>query len=209
MVIDDPDPSLDPDSRRWLEQLRGGAAVREAALERLHAILHRVARHEALRRTGGRLPAAAQDIDHLALEAANDALAAIDRKLDSFRGESRFTTWAYKFAVFEVSVRLRRRSWHGRRVELDEAAWGRVAERAPDAESAAAYRQALAAVRRAVETTLTEHQRQVFTAAVVEEVPIDVLAGRLGVARGAVYKTLHDARRKLRAALDRSAGGTS
>jgi RNA polymerase sigma-70 factor, ECF subfamily len=202
-------PSLDPDSRRWLEELRAGAGVRDTALERLHEILHRVARAEAFRRAGGRPVDAAQDLDHLALEAANDALAAIDRKLESFRGESRFTTWAYKFAVLEVSVRLRRRSWQGRRVELSESSWDRLADRSADAESAAAHRELLAAVRRAVATTLTEHQRQVFTAAVVEEVPIDVLADRLGVARGAVYKTLHDARRKLRASLGESAEGTT
>jgi RNA polymerase sigma-70 factor (ECF subfamily) len=210
MVLSDrSNSSLDPESRRWLEELRAGAGVRAAALERLHENLHRIARAEAFRRGGGRPADAAQDLDHLALEAANDALAAIDRKLESFRGESRFTTWAYKFAVLEVSVRLRRRSWQGRRVELDEASWDRLASGAADAEAAAAYRQLLTAVRRAVATTLTEHQRQVFTAAVVEEVPIDVLADRLGASRGAVYKTLHDARRKLRAALGESAGGTN
>jgi RNA polymerase sigma-70 factor (ECF subfamily) len=210
MVLGDhPNSSLDPDSRRWLEELRGGARVREAALERLHGTLHRVARAEAFRRVGGRTGDVAQDLDHLALEAANDALAVIDRKLESFRGESRFTTWAYKFAVLEVSVRLRRRSWHGRRVELDEASWDRLADRAADAESVAEQRQLLASVRRAVATTLTDHQRHIFTAAVIEEVPIDVLAERLGVARGAVYKTLHDARRKLRAALGESAERTS
>jgi RNA polymerase sigma-70 factor (ECF subfamily) len=201
--------SLDPESRRWLEQLRDGANVREAALARLHEILHRVARAEAFRRGGSRPAGAAENLDHLALEAANDALAAIDRKLESFRGESRFTTWAYKFAVLEVSVRLRRRSWQGRRVELDDASWERLADRAADAETAASQRQLLEAVRRAVATTLTEHQRHVFTAAVIGEVPIDVLADRLGVGRGAVYKTLHDARRKLRAALGEGARETT
>jgi len=179
--------------------------VREAALARLHGMLHRIARGEALRRTGGR-SGPGEDIEHLALEAANDALAAVDRKLETFRGDSRFTTWAFKFAMFEVSVRLRRGRWRGRRVELDESAWDRLADATADAETVAEQRQLLAAVRRVVAETLTEHQRLGFTAAVIQEVPIDVLAERLGVARGAVYKTLHDARRKLRVALAASAG---
>ena len=141
------------------------------------------------------------DLDDLCQQAANDALAAIDRKRDQFRGASRFTTWAYKFAVLEVSVRLRRRAWSARRVALEELDWQGLADPTPDAASTLDEKELLAGVRKAVETTLTDHQRQVFLAAVVEEIPIDVIAERQGSTRGAVYKALHDARRKLRQTL--------
>ena len=196
---------LDAESARWVETLRGEPPVREPAVARLHSMLLGVARAEAYRRRGS-LPAdVAGEIDDLCLQAANDAATAVVRKLDDFRGASRFTTWAYKFAVLEISVRLRRRVWSTRRVDLNEASWGRLADSAPGADRDLAQRELFSAVRTAVETTLTRHQRGVFLAVVAEEVPIDVVADRTGSTRGAVYKVLHDARRKLREAL-RAAG---
>src|SRR5262245_48700920 len=196
---------LDPDSARWLEELRDQGPLREQAQAKLHALLLRAARAEAFRRRAS-LPAdIAGDLDDLCLQAANDAVSAVLRKLDEYRGASRFTTWVYKFAVLEVSVRLRRRAWSKRRVDLDEVSWHGLADSAPGADRALEERQLLSAVRNAVETTLTNHQRRVFIAVVAEEIPIDVVADGLGSTRGAVYKVLHDARSKLREAL-RSAG---
>lgn len=192
---------LDEESRRWLEELRSADTTRNVALARLHALLLRVSRAEANRRRGSLPSEVLADMDDLCAQAANDALEAVVRKLDSFRGASRFTTWVYKFAVLEVSVRLRRRAWSTRRVALDEAAWGRLSDPEEDVQQSYLHREMLSAVRKAVEETLTEHQRHVFLAAVAEEVPIDVIAERIGSSRGAVYKVVHDARRKLRAAL--------
>ena len=178
------------DAQIWLAALRGPPSVREPALAELHALLLRAARYELGRR---RLA----DVDDLAMQAADDALVAILAKLDSFRGESRFTTWAYKFALLEAAVKARRRAWQGREVVLDEQLPSAVRgahERAEDAEL-------LRAVREAVETALTPHQREVFRALALNGVPIDVLAERLDTTRGALYKTLHDARRKLRLTL--------
>ena len=195
-------PPLDETSRRWLEELRSSGTVRDDALRRLHAVLLGIARAEAHRRRWTLPSDVAADLDDLCAQAANDALAAIVRKLDDFRGASRFTTWAYKFAVFEVSVRLRRRAWSTRRIALDETAWGRLADAAQDVQGSLERRETLGVVRKAIEETLTEHQRRVFLAAVVEEIPIDVVAERLDSSRGAIYKVVHDARRKLRAALE-------
>ncbi len=192
---------LDEESSRWLEELRGPDTVRNEALGRLHAVLFRMARAEASRRRGSLPGDVVADLDDLCTQAANDALAAIVKKLDGFRGASRFTTWACKFALLEVSVRLRRRAWSTRRVALNEAAWGHFADPAQDLHRSLQEREMLNAVRKAVGETLTEHQRRVFLAAVAEEVPIDVIAERIGSSRGAVYKVVHDARRKLRAAL--------
>ena len=192
---------FDTESAQWIEGLRGEPSIREPALARLHAMLLGVSRAEAFRRRAT-LPAdIANDLDDLCLQAANDAVLAVLRKLVDFRGASRFTTWAYKFAVLEVSVRLRRRAWSTRRVDLDAASWGRLADAAPMADQGVEEREFLAAVRNAVEKTLTKYQRDIFLSVTVEEIPIDVIADRTGSTRGAVYKVLHDARRKLREAL--------
>lgn len=193
--------TLDADSARWLSELRAEGATRERSVARLHAMLHGIARAEAARRRGTLPSDLAGDLDDLCLQAANDAAVAVLAKLDGFRGASRFTTWAYKFAILEVSVRLRRRAWSTRRLELDEASWGRLATPSPGPEQDFQHRELLDRVRNLVTTTLTEHQRRIFLAVVGEEIPIDVIAERTGSSRGAIYKTLHDARSKLREAM--------
>ena len=192
---------LDAESSRWLDALRGDAASRTPALARLHTMMLGVARAEGYRRRGSLSADVAADLDDLCLQAANDAVLAILKKLDEFRGESRFTTWAYRFAILEISVRLRRRAWSARQVDLDEVSWGRLADPSPAADSGVEQQEFVHAVRNAVRTTLTRHQRRVFLAVVAEEIPIDVVADRMNSTRGAVYKVLHDARRKLRDAL--------
>ena len=138
------------------------------------------------------------DLDDLATQAANDALVSVLRRLDDFRGASRFTTWAYKFALYESAVKLRKRAWQGREVPLEPESWSLFssAELAPEGE--AEQSELLTAMQSTVENVLTPHQRRVLVALAVNGVPIDVLAERLGTNRGALYKTLHDARRKLR-----------
>jgi RNA polymerase sigma-70 factor (ECF subfamily) len=181
--------------------LRGVGPTHDAAVAELHALLLRGARHE-LRRRSASLPAVARgEMDDLAMQAADDALAAILAKLDTFHGASRFTTWAYKFVLLEAGVKARRRAWHGREVALADDAWQRLADAAPTAQESVEGAELLRAIARAVQTALTPHQREVFAALALDGVPIDVLAERLTTTRGALYKTLHDARRKLRAAL--------
>jgi RNA polymerase sigma-70 factor, ECF subfamily len=197
-------PERDRESEAWLRALRASGAERDRALAELHALLLRLARAEALRRRASLADAVLADLDDICLQAANDALVAIGAKLERFEGRSRFTTWACKFVLLELSSRLRRHAWRGRPVKLDQAAWERLADaRAATVQGRLEQHELLRALRIAVESELTPLQREVFQAAVLGEVPIDVLAERLGSTRGAVYKTLHDARRKLRAALAR------
>jgi RNA polymerase sigma-70 factor (ECF subfamily) len=180
-----------------------GAAgpARELALARLHGLLLRAARAE-LGRRAGRHPVTGPELDDLAHQSADDALLAVTAKLGQFRGESRFTTWAYKFVVLEVSSKLGRHFWQHPAVVLDAANWDRLPDRFGTSPEDHAERQDLiAALRRAVEEELTERQRRVFLAIVVHGVPLDALVARLGSSRGAIYKTMFDARRKLRAAL--------
>jgi RNA polymerase sigma-70 factor (ECF subfamily) len=189
------------DARDWIVALKSDGAPRDEALARLHALLLRAARFEVARRRRASAPGAAHDLEDLAMQAADDALVAVIAKLDDFRGHSRFTTWAYKFAVLEAAVKMRRRPWHGREVSLDPESWPDppAAGDGPSAQTERA--ELLRAIRRAVESELTPHQREVLVAIALNGVPIDVLAERLGTTRGALYKTVHDARRKLRARL--------
>lgn len=187
----------DHESRAWVAALAGTGPTHEQAVQDLHALLLRAARFEVARRSG----AFGVPIDEdLAGQAADDALMAVLRKLPTFRGESRFTTWAYKFALLEASTAVRRRAWRDREVPLEDAGWQHLSDHAsPSAD--AEDRQLLQAVRVAITDVLTAHQRDVLIALTLNDVPIDVLAERLSTTRGALYKTLHDARKKLRAAL--------
>jgi RNA polymerase sigma-70 factor, ECF subfamily len=193
---------LDAASRSWVEELALPPGPRDAAVARLHAYLLRVARFELARRRIPLAGALREDLEDLAVQAADDALVAVLRKLPTFRGASRFTTWAAKFAILEASVKARRRTWQEREIALDPDAWERLGGDASAAQSVEQAEQ-LAAIRDGIRTALTPHQREILVAAVLNDVPIDVLAERLGSTRGAVYKTLHDARRNLRAHLAR------
>ena len=189
---------VDEDSRRWLRELRSTGAGRDAAVARLHALLLRAARYEVARRRPTLPHLRGNELDEIALEAADDALMSVLARLDDFRGLSRFTTWVYKFALLEAAVKLRRRAWQGREVPLEPETWSLFSSSAPEPAEQAEQSELLATLQRAIAEVLTPHQRQVLVALALNGVPIDVLAERLNTTRGALYKTLHDARQKLR-----------
>ena len=189
---------LDADSRRWLEQLAATGRVRDDAVARLHALLLRAARFEVSRRRLALAHLRGGDHDDLAQQAADDALVAVLAKLADFRGDSRFTTWAYKFALYEAAVKLRRRAWQDRELPLEPDSWSLIAAAGSSPSEYAADNELLAAVQTAITDALSAHQREVLVAITLNGVPIDVLAQRLNTTRGALYKTLHDARKKLR-----------
>ena len=193
--------ALDKESSYWLRDLQDDGAVREAAIARLHALLLRVTRGEAMRRRSTLPSRAVEELDDVCSQAANDALMAVLAKLDTFRGTARFTTWASKFAILEASARLRRHAWRHRKIELDETVWERLPDAAPLVLQRLEDEQLIGTLRRAVHDRLTDKQRMIFQSVTIDDVPTDVLAERLGTTRGAIYKTLHDARTKLRQAL--------
>ena len=199
----EPGREIDPESRRWLAELASDGGERGRAITRLHDVLLRAARFEVRRRWAASPYLRGGDAEDIAQQSADDALVAVLSKLDDYRGDSRFTTWAYKFALLEAAVKVRRRSWQEREVPLRPEAWPAAASQRPRPEDEAESAELLAAVRRAIDGRLTPHQREVLTALAVNGVPIDVLAERLGTTRGALYKTLHDARKKLRLELAR------
>ena len=192
----------DEEARRWLDELRAEGPTKDAAVARLHAVLLRAARFEVARRRPTLPHLRGDELDDIALEAADDALMSVLRRLDDFRGASRFTTWVYKFALLEAAVKLRKRAWQGREVPIEPEAWSLFSSAGLTPELETEQRELLATLQRAIADVLTPHQRRVLVALALNGVPIDVLADRLGTSRGALYKTLHDARRKLRRHLD-------
>ena len=191
-------PHLDEDSREWLRDLRSDGPERDEAIARLHELLLRAARFEVARRRAVQRHLRGNDLDDIAFQAADDALMSVLRRLDDFRGASRFTTWAYKFALLEAAVKLRKRAWQGRELPLEPETWDVLSSGGLPPEAEAEQSELLRAVEHAIATALTPHQREVLVALAVNGVPIDVLAERTGSTRGALYKSLHDARRKLR-----------
>src|ERR687890_560428 len=148
------------ESRDWLAELRTGGVTRDVAIADLHALLLRGARFELNRRRASLADVGRDELDDLAMQAAHDALLAILAKLDTFRGASRFTTWAYKFVLLEAGVKARRRAWQGREIVLDADSWALVPSGERDAPaSGAEMAELLGAAAEAIRTVLTPHQR--------------------------------------------------
>jgi RNA polymerase sigma-70 factor, ECF subfamily len=198
-----PASGREAENQQWLDALAGAGRPREEAVARLHALLLRAARFEVGRRRPGLPHLRGDELGDIATQAADDALVAVLARLGDFRGESRFTTWAYKFALLEAAVALRKRAWQGKEIPLEPERWPLLEHGGPSAGASPEQRELLRAVVAAVRDSLTPHQRRVLLAVVVDDVPIDVLADRLGTTRGALYKTIHDARARLRTVLAR------
>lgn len=200
-----PDPGtrtvVDPDSAGWLDALCGQGAVRDDAVRRLHDLLLRAARFQVSRARGQLARAGRVDLEELAQQAADDATLAVLDRLGTYAGRARFTTWAYKFAVLQTAVAVRRAAWLRREVPVEPTAWPLAAEQGMGPAAHAEAADLAVAIRAAVADRLTPHQRYVLVALAVNDVPVDVLAERLATTRGALYKTLHDARARVRVAL--------
>jgi RNA polymerase sigma-70 factor (ECF subfamily) len=194
---------LDGASRAWLDALHSHSPRREEAIGRLHALLLREARFDVRRRTASLAHPSGTDLDDLAVQAADDAVVAILAKLDQFRGDSLFTTWARRFVGREAAAKVRRRLGHARELPSDEGfeharLWPVHAE---SPHERAVARELARTLARLIADVLTTRQRQVLIALAMDDVPTKDLARRLDTTTGALYKTLHDARRKLRANL--------
>jgi RNA polymerase sigma-70 factor (ECF subfamily) len=183
----------------WVADLRADGTVGVLAQRRLHQLLVGAARRQVWRLRDLLPGAGPPELEDLAQQAADEALVTVLRKLDDFQGRSLFTTWAYKFGVYQAGVEIRRQTWRSREVNLpDQLA---ALDRGPSPADVAEASDLARALEDAVATALTPHQRRVVLTLLVDDVPIDVLAERLGSTRNALYKTLHDARRRLRRSL--------
>jgi RNA polymerase sigma-70 factor, ECF subfamily len=187
----------DAESRAWLERLASQGAPREEAAQELHRILVRATRSR-VRREAGRLELRGEELEDVAREAADDALIAILARLEEFRGASRFTTWACRFALVHASLALRRRRWKRRELPVGGDVVQVFDAAAPGPEEEVEQLDLLHALRHALDEVLTDWQREVFVAVALNGTPVETVACRRGTTPGATYKALHDCRRKLR-----------
>jgi RNA polymerase sigma-70 factor (ECF subfamily) len=198
-------PSTGQDSARaadatdWVTALSEPGPVQDQAIRELHGLMLRAARAQVGRMRSLLAGADSRTVDEIANQAADEAVMALLAKLGTFEGRSRFTTWAYKFAVLQAATAVRSFAWRDRAVEVDLLELAADVSPLPGQYAEAA--DLAAEVRRALDTVLSPHQRRIVVGLVIHEVPIDVLAARLGSTRNALYKTLHDARKRLRAHL--------
>jgi RNA polymerase sigma-70 factor (ECF subfamily) len=191
---------LDAESQAWLLRLHGADPIRDVAIAELHERLRREALFHIRLRARGMSEFPRSDVDDLAVQAASDALFAILRKLDDYRGESQFWTWARRFAQLEAPVSVRRRLGRDRLASDPEYVFS-----CPDPgcspEERAELQELLRAVSDLIVDRLTTRQRAVLIALAIDGTSPAVLAMELDTTPGAIYKTLHDARRKLTAQL--------
>jgi RNA polymerase sigma-70 factor (ECF subfamily) len=176
----------------WLQALAGNGPESRDALQRLAAVLKRNLARSVGRRRG---------LDDAVLEDfVQEALVKITTRLDSFRGDSRFTTWATAIAVRTALTALRRAHWKD--VSLDGLALDGFAPVAvaPAQEHAMQRLEIIDRLHAAIATELTPRQREAVQG-MLAGVPLAVMAERMGIKRNALYKLEHDARRKLGAAL--------
>lgn len=186
----------------WVVALTTPGPEQQHALRLLHQLMVRAAAHQVWRLRSALPDDSPGSVEVIVQQAADEAMTALLAKLHTFEGRSRFTTWAFKFAILQASSDVRRLQWRRREVELRDLDLGTIpAADHDDAERSAEGADLANAVARAMASVLTPYQRRIAVALLVDEVPIDVLAERLGTNRGALYKTLHEARRRLRAEL--------
>jgi RNA polymerase sigma-70 factor, ECF subfamily len=189
---------LDAESRAWLETLRSDGARYESAIMRLHSLLLSEARFQVRRRTAALPHPSGRDLDDLAVQAADDALVAILAKLDRFRGDALFTTWARRFAELEVPGKIRRRLGHAREAPNETETLQLYPANDGDVQAIAEAADLADRLAELIVHELTAHQREVLVALAIDGVDSKDLATRLNSTPGALYKTLYDARRKLK-----------
>ncbi len=193
-------------NQEWLQALRTEGPEQEGALKDLREGILRGLRICLAQRREGLSPLRPEGAEQLAEDCAQEALLAILKSLDTFRGESRFTTWAHQIALRLALGELRHKRW--RDLSLDPARigddlpeWPLTDPAAPDPERRLQQAQVWQIIKRAIEEDLTRRQRSALVAHVFQGMPLDQVAAWLGTTRDAVYKLIHDARKKLKQGL--------
>ena len=196
------DPEVDRENRKWIRDLGSSGLARESACSELYALLLRVAKSESRRRAPS-LKLMGPELDDIAHQATADALMAIATRLDRFRGEAKFTTWATKFVIYGVGTKMNRHVWHRHEIPYEQEDWSGLVSQfglCPDEE--AQVHELANAVSMAIKENLSDRQRLVFVATVLNGMPINALANELGSTHNALYKVIFDARKNLRTALN-------
>ncbi len=203
-------------NQEWVHDLSASGAQQTAALVDLRELLLRGTLYFFSRNLGDFGGLNRDEVLQRAEDAAQDALIALMEHLQDFRGDSKFTTWAYKFGINMALMAARRERWKA--VSLDELAaasedsafeWAMQETPGVAPEHSAMQEEARGIIQEVIERELTEKQRRVLTLMVFNEVPMDEVVRHMGGNRNAVYKLLHDARRKLKSGLEARGFGVS
>ena len=197
-------------NEEWLHDLNTSGEKQESAILDLRDLLLRATLYFFSRNLNdfGGIPR--EEILQRAEDGAQEALIAVMNHLSDFRGDSKFTTWAYKFAINIALMNARRERWKAKSLDQlpfsQDGLYSEWAKQDPFV-SALADRSVILSeigtlIQEVIERELTDKQRQVLILMVFHEVPMDVVVQRLGTNRNAIYKMLHDARRKLKSSLE-------
>ena len=193
-------------NEEWLRALRTGGAEQEEALKDLRERLIQGMRAYLAEDRGYKSGRGSEEARQIVEDCAQEALLIIREKIDTFRGESRFTTWATTVAIRLLLGELRRRKW--KHVSIEYSRIGRDLPTRPidalqpgDPEMALQQDEVWSLLKRIVEKDLTSRQRFVLIASAFQGMPLDLIAETLGTNRDNVYKNLHDARKKLKGCL--------
>ena len=190
----------------WLEHLRENSPDQAAAIEDLRQFLKRaVLMYLHTRSDLGRL--AESELQQMGEDFTQDALLKIQAGLDTFRGKSKFTTWAAKIAANHTISELRRARWRDLSLDAITDAGTSLQEilpldTSPTGNTESERRQVWQVVANIINTELTERQRQVLVAVRVNNIPIAEVATLLDTNINNIYKLLHDARLKLKHGLE-------
>lgn len=196
----------DRTNAQWLDDLSGTSSHRDSALQDLRERLQRGIYYYLSRERSDLTQMTAQELTQMAEDLAQDATLRVLENLDSFRGDSRFTTWATKIAVRVAISDLRRARYRDFSLDnitadgdlLPVTAVSATAAVPPGPEHAAERADVMLKISAALRAALTERQYQALEAVALRGVPLEVVAEQMGTNRNALYKLLHDARRKLR-----------
>ncbi len=198
-------------NEQWLADLQGTSEAQSAALEDLRRRLQRGIFYYLSRERSDLTHLSTQELNQMAEDLAQDATLRVMENLSSFRGDSRFTTWATKIAVRVAISDLRRARYKD--FSLDDltadgetlpagATNGITGTPIIGPESKTERADVLQKINQAMDEALTERQHKALVAVALQDVPLDQLAEEMGTNRNALYKLLHDARRKLRSHLE-------
>lgn len=196
----------------WLEDLADPTApAYEVAVNDLQHYLKRGIYYYLSRERSDLANLASDELLQMADDFAQDSTLRILKSLDTFRGDSRFTTWAMKIGTRTAISELRRSRY--RDFSLEEiTAQGEYmlkpdndninSDRPANPEKVTEREDVLRVISSALDDILTDKQRQVLEATVLQNIPIDIVAEQMGSNRNALYKLLHDARKKLKSYLE-------
>jgi RNA polymerase sigma-70 factor, ECF subfamily len=197
-------------NEQWVADLTGSTAAQAQALQDLRERLQRGIFYYLSRERSDLAQLSTQELTQMAEDLAQDATLRVMENLDSFRGDSRFTTWATKIAVRVAISDLRRARYKDFRLDdltaedelLPAAANLNNHNPLPNPESAAERSDVMTKIDSALREALTDRQYQALEAVALRGVPLEVVAEQMGTNRNALYKLVHDARRKLRSSLE-------